>query len=155
MKAFRLACSFRGKAQSELTEMTPSHRAGYDQLMSALTNRSEPENLCDIYKCRMKQRVRKRSESFTELAHYIRLTRMAHPPAVLDLRELLSKYCFIDALNDADMEMFIPLKEPETLKDTVRAALKYEAVVQSRPIKLRTSSPDVHVRQISTNFNQN
>lgn len=69
---------------------------------------------------------------------------MAYPSAFLDLRDTLSKDCFIEALNDADMELFICQKEPETLDDAVRIALKYEAFSQGR--KKRTMSAKAGVR---------
>ena len=66
----------------------------------------------------MKQRIKKRDEPLPELAQDIkRLTRMAYRSAVLDLRDCLSKDSFIEALNDAEMELFICQKEPERLED--------------------------------------
>ena len=67
--------------------------------------------------------------------------RMAYPSAVLDLRDTLAKDCFIEALNDAEMELFVCHKEPETMEDAVRIALKYEAFYKagasgSCPLKL-------------------
>ena len=57
---------------------------------------------------------------------------MAYPSAFLDLRDTLSKDSFIEALNDAEMELFICQKEPSTIDDAVRLALKYEALTQGR-----------------------
>lgn len=86
-----------------------------------------------IYKAQIKQGIRKRDEPLMELAQDIKpLTRMAYPSAFLDLRDTLSKDCFIEALNDADMELFICQKEPETLDNAVRIAMKYEAFFQGR-----------------------
>ena len=49
-KAIKLACSLRGSAQALLSDMGPDFRYNYDQLVSTLTNRFEPENKCEIYK---------------------------------------------------------------------------------------------------------
>lgn len=143
--AVKLACSLRGSAAAILSDLTPEMKHDYDRLVKALTERFEPENQCEIYKAQIKQRIRKRDEPLTELAQDIkRLTRMAYPSAFLDLRDTLSKDCFIEALNDADMELFICQKEPETLDDAVRIALKYEAFSQGR--KKRTASAKAGVR---------
>ena len=143
--AVKLACSLRGSAAAILSDLTPEMKRDYDRLVKALTERFEPENQCEIYKAQIKQRIRKRDEPLTELAQDIkRLTRMAYPSAFLDLRDTLSKDCFIEALNDADMELFICQKEPETLDDAVRIALKYEAFSQGR--KKRTASAKAGVR---------
>ena len=131
--AIKLACSLRGSAAALLSDLTPGMKRDYDRLVKALTERFEPENQRELYKAQIKQRIRKRDEPLTELAQDIkRLTRMAYPSAFLDLRDTLSKDCFIEALNDADMELFICQKEPETLDDAVRIALKYEAFSQCR-----------------------
>ena len=131
--AIKLACSLRGSAAALLSDLTPGMKRDYDRLVKALTERFEPENQCELYKAQIKQRIRKKDEPLTELAQDIkRLTRMAYPSAFLDLRDTLSKDCFIEALNDADMELFICQKEPETLDDAVRIALKYEAFSQGR-----------------------
>ena len=143
--AVKLACSLRGSAAAILSDLTPEMKRDYDRLVKALTERFEPENQCEIYKAQIKQRIRKRNEPLTELAQDIkRLTRMAYPSAFLDLRDTLSKDCFIEALNDADMELFICQKEPGTLDDAVRITLKYEAFSQGR--KKRTASAKAGVR---------
>ena len=112
----------------------------YDQLVAALTNRFEPANQCQFYKAQIKQRIRKRDEPLTELAHDInRLTRMAYPSAVQGLRDTLAKDCFIESLNDVELEMFVCQKEPDTLDDAVRVALKYEAFSQIRRKRLSST----------------
>lgn len=143
--AIKLACSLRGGAAAFLSDLTPGMKHDYDRLVKALTDRFEPENQCELYKAQIKQRIRKRDEPLTELAQDIkRLTRMAYPSAFLELRDTLSKDCFIEALNDAELELFICQKEPETLDDAVRIALKYEAFSQGR--KKRTTSAKAGIR---------
>lgn len=145
--AVRLACSLRGSARALLSDLNPEVRYDYERLVTTLTERFEPENQCEIYKAQMKQRIRKRDEPLPELAQDIkRLTRMAYPSAVLDLRDNLSTDCFIEALNDADMELFICQKEPERLEDAVRIALKYEAFSQSRRKRLTPAKTGIRMQ---------
>ncbi|MEW8544990.1 MAG: hypothetical protein AB2693_15805 [Candidatus Thiodiazotropha sp.] len=146
-KAIKLACSLRGSAQALLSDMGPDVRYNYDQLVSTLTNRFEPENQCEIYKAQVKQRLRRKDEPLPELAQDIkRLMRMAYPSAVLDLRDTLAKDCFIEALNDAEMELFVCQKEPETMEDAVRIALKYEAFSQGRRKRLMSTKTGVRMQ---------
>ena len=152
--AVRLACSLRGSAQSLLSDITPDVRYDYDLLVTALTNRFEPENQCEIYKAQIKQRIRKRDEPLTELAQDIkRLTRMAYPSAVQDLRDTLAKDCFIEALNDVEMEMFICQKEPDTMEDAIRVALKYEAFSQGRRKRLMSNKTGIRMQHESSSTN--
>ena len=64
---------------------------------------------------------------------------MAYPSAFIDLRYTLAKDSFIEALNDAEMELFICQKEPATIDDAVRLALKYEAFTQGRRKRLSSN----------------
>lgn len=145
--AIRLACSLRGSAQALLSDLTPEVRYDYDRLVTTLTERFEPENQCEIYKAQMKQRIRKKDEPIPELAQDIkRLTRMAYPSAVVNLRDTLSKDCFIESLNDPELELFICQKEPERLDDAVRIALKYEAFAQSRRKRLTSAKTGIRMQ---------
>ena len=146
-RAIRLACSLRGSAQALLSDLTPKIRQNYDRLVTTLTERFEPQNQCEIYKAQLKQRIRKRDEGLPELAQDIkRLTRMAYPSAFIDLRDTLSKDSFIEALNDAEMELFICQKEPVTIDDAVRLALKYEAFTQGRRKRLSSAKSGVRMQ---------
>ena len=45
-------------------------------------------------------------ESLTELAHDIkRLNRLAYPTALLEVGDRLARDCFIDSLNDSEIEL--------------------------------------------------
>ena len=84
----------------------------YDRLVAALTNGFKPPNQCELYKAQIKQRIRKRDEPLTVLAQDInRLTHIAYPSAVHVLRDTLAKECFIESLNDVELEMFVCQKE--------------------------------------------
>ena len=131
-----------------MTELFAGPSYDYDRLVTAFTERFEPENQCEIYKTQMKQRIRKRDEPGPELAQDIkRLTRMTYPSAVLDLRDCLSKDCYIEALNDAEMELFICQKEPERLEDAVCITLEYEAFTQGRRKRLLSAKTGIRMRR--------
>ena len=71
---------------------------------------------------------------------------MAYPSAFVDLRDTLSKDSFIEALNDADMELFICQQEPSSIDDAVRLAVKYEAFTQGRRKRLSSSKTGVRMQ---------
>ena len=175
-RAIRLACNLRGSVQAHLSNLGPEIRQNYDQLVTTFTEWCKPQNQCEIYKAQLKQRIRKQDEGLPELAQDIkRLTRMAYPSAFLDLRDTLSKYSFIEALNDAEMELFVcqknhgPLmwrsdlpenmpKEPSTIDDAVRLALKYEAFTQGRRKRLVSAKSGVRMQfeeDLPSLFSQN
>ena len=56
---------------------------------------------------------------------------MVYPSAVQGLRDTLAKDCFIESLNDVELEMFVCQKEPDILDDAVRVALKRDSYDES------------------------
>ena len=52
---------------------------------------------------------------------------MTYPNASLELREQLALDCFIDALNDRELEWSVYQGKPKTLDQAVQLALEYEA----------------------------
>ena len=146
-RAIRLACCLRGSAQALLSDLTPEIRQNYDRLVNTLTTRFEPQNQCKIYKAQLKQRIRKRDEGLPELAQDIKLlTRMAYPSPFMDLRDTLSKDSFIEALNKAEMDLFIYQKERATIDDAVRLALKYESFTQCRRKQLSSNKAGIRMQ---------
>ena len=92
-------------------------------------------------------RIGKQDEGLPELAPDIkRLTRMAYPSAFIDLRDTLSKDSFIEALNDAEMELFICQKESATIDDAVRLALKNEAFTEGRCKRLSSNKAGINMQ---------
>lgn len=70
-----------------------------------------------------------------------------------DLRDTLAKNCFIEALNDAELKMLLCQKEPESLEDAVRVALKYEAFSHSRCKRLTSAKSSVRMQHESNDEN--
>ena len=60
------------------------------------------------------------------------LIRLAYPSANADVREQLSKDCFIDALNDHDFEWAVLQGKPHSVEDALKLALEYEAFQKGR-----------------------
>ena len=127
-KALELATSFRGSAQAVLSDLRPDLRRSYVHLVAALTSRFQPSNQAELYRAQMKNKSRGKTQSLPELAQDIkRLTRLAYPTAPMEVREQLSRDCFMDSLNDPDLEWSIFQGKPMTIDDSVRIGLEYEA----------------------------
>ncbi|CAG2219640.1 unnamed protein product [Mytilus edulis] len=76
----------------------------------------------------MKSTTREKNQSLPELAQDIKkLTRLAYPTAPMEVREQLARDCFIDSLNDADLEWAIFQGKPISIDDSVRIGLEFEA----------------------------
>ena len=132
-KAMELATSLRGAAQTVLSDLRPEQRRDYQQLVCALTARFEPTNQTELYRAQIKGRLRKRSETVQELATDIkRLVRRAYPQATIDLRDQISRDCFIDSLNEHELEWFVYQGKPKTVDEAMQLALEFEAFQAGR-----------------------
>ena len=132
-KAMELATSLRGAAQSILGDLRPAQYKDYEYLVSVLTDRFEPLNQTELYRAQIKGRLRKKSETVQELAQDIkRLVRRAYPQAAIDLRDQIARDCFIDALNEHELEWFVYQGKPKTVDEATQLALEYEAFQSGR-----------------------
>ena len=133
VKAMELATSLRGAAQSILSDLRPEQRRSYDHLVSVLTARFEPINQTELYRAQINGRLRKKSENVQELAQDIkRLVRRAYPQASSDLRDQIARDCFIDALNEHELEWFVYQGKPKTVDEATQLALEFEAFQSGR-----------------------
>ncbi|VDI02778.1 Hypothetical predicted protein [Mytilus galloprovincialis] len=127
-KALELATCLRGSAQAILSDLRPDLRRSYAHLVAALTSRFQPSNQAELYRAQMKGKSRNKDQSLPELAQDIkRVTRLAYPTAPIEVREQLARDCFIDSLNDADLEWAIFQGKPNSIDDSVRMGLEFEA----------------------------
>ena len=132
-KALQLATHLRGTAQGVLGDLTRTQRTNFDSLTSALAARFEPVQQSELYRAKIKSRLRRKGEPKVELAQDVRkLIRLAYPSATSEVREQLSKDCFIDALNDHDLEWAVLQGKPCSVEDALKLALEYEAFQKGR-----------------------
>jgi hypothetical protein len=142
MRAAMLACNLKGNAQAFLSDLPTDVRIDYPQLVTALSNRFDPQDQVDLFRAQMKQRLRKKDESFPALAQDIkRLTRLAYPTASLELVDTLALECFVGALNDARMEFHLSQVRPKSVDDAVRLATNYEVNFHNYERRLKNSHP--------------
>ena len=128
IKALELAASLRGVAQGVLSDLPADQRKHYTSLVNRLTARFEPENQSEIYRARLKTRIRKKDEDLGTLAQEIsHLVRKAYPSVSIEMQDRFALDAFIDALNDSDMEWAVHQGHPVSLQDASKVAHEYEA----------------------------
>ena len=108
MMALELAGCLRGTALEVLGDLEPRERSNYSTLVSALLARFEPEKQAQLYKAQLRGRVRKNNKSLPHLAHDIqRLVRKAYPKLPNEMRDVIAKDVFLEALNNKEMELVV------------------------------------------------
>ncbi len=132
-KAMELATSLRLQAQGVLSDIDPAERKNFNHLVKALTDRFEPDNLCELFRAQLKHRLRTKEEPLVEVASDIKkLVRKTYPTSSLQMRDTLARDCFVDSLSSPEMEWAIYQGKPQTIEDAVRLGLEYEAFQTGR-----------------------
>lgn len=127
-KATYLAVNLSGPAREVLGDLSPTQRKDFAELTQALSMRFGTENRSEMYRATLKSLARKRNESLPELAQSIRrMTKNAYPQAPADVREVLAKDTFVDALDDTDTKWKIRQARPRTLNQALDIAVELEA----------------------------
>ena len=121
-----LSVSLRGNAQGVLGNLPGADQRDYNALCIALEQRFAPTNQTELYRAQFREREQKAVETFPELEQDVRrLTNLAYPTSTVDLKEILAKEQFIDAIRDSDMRLRIKQARPTDLNDAVRHAVEF------------------------------
>jgi hypothetical protein len=110
-----------------LSNLPANDQRNYDELCKALQQRFAATNQTELYRAQLRERKQK-AESRPELGQDIRrLSNLAYPTATIDLKEILAKEQFVDAMRDPDMRLRIKQARPVDLNDAVRHAVELQA----------------------------
>ena len=128
-KAVYLSTSLKGPAMAVLNSLSRSNLYDYDALASALEARFGTAHQTELYRTRLKTRIRGREESLPALAEDVEnLTRLAYPDATAQpMWDLLAKDRFIDALQEEELRLRLRQARPATLRDALHLALELES----------------------------
>ncbi|KAK3749155.1 hypothetical protein QZH41_009831 [Actinostola sp. cb2023] len=150
-KAAYLAVSLVGQARTVLGDLSGEERRNFKSLTAALATRFGTENKTEMFRVNVKNRQREKDESLPELAQAIRrLTRQAYPSAAVDLRDILARDYFLDAITETDMRWKIRQARPKSLNEALGVAVELEAFMsaeknnakgQREPLKLQRTAP--------------
>ena len=127
-KGLFLAVSLRGQAQGVLGDLPDDMKKHYDLLVQALEERFAPPNQTELYRVQLRERRQRATESLPELGQAVRrLINLAYPTAPGDVREILAKDQFIDALKDQEIRIKIKQSRPMNLNSAVQLAVELES----------------------------
>lgn len=108
------------------------------------------KNQSELYRAQIKNRLRRRGEPLIDPDHEIKkLIRYAYPDASLEVREQLGRDCFIDSINDHEMEWLSTKGKPKFVDDAVQLALEYETFQNGRKQRIYRKHFGVRIQQMS------
>ena len=140
-----LATNLKGSALTVLGNLATETRQDYRALVVALESRFGAAHQQELHRTKFKSRLRRREESLQELAKDIeRLARLAYPLAPEDMRDLLAKEQFIDAILDGDTRLRLKQSKPPFLRVALELAMELESY------RLASRQRDLHVHEMST-----
>ncbi|XP_069986319.1 uncharacterized protein [Penaeus vannamei] len=131
-KALQLVSGLRGVALEVLAHLTSQQRTVYSHVVGALQRRFGHPHQAEVYRFRLKARVRARGESFPQLAQELEtLVRHAYPAAAEDMVTVLTRDYFVDALQDRELQLYIKQAHPEDVQVALARALELEAFLRT------------------------
>jgi hypothetical protein len=139
-KALYLAGCLSKGARSVLNDLRHEDRYDYDKLDEALRERYGTEDQAELFKAKLRSRVKTKEESLQELAHDIRrLVRLAYPKAAMRTHEDMTKDQFIEALGDGEVRWSVFQARPKNITEALKVAMELEAFKESEKSRLRKS----------------
>ena len=130
------------------SHLPDADRLDYQSLMASLESRFGVTKQQPWFRSQLRRRTRGAGETLPCLARDVeRLVAMAYPSAVPELRDSLACDHFLDALNDADLQIAVRQGHPSSLQEALAHAIEIEAIRRSvRPSGTEASGNSVFVR---------
>lgn len=100
-----------------LAHLTSRQRTVYSHVVGALQRRFGHHHQAEVYRARLKARVRARGESLPQLAQELEtFVRHAYPTAAEDMVTVLTQDYFVDALQDRELHLYIKQAHPQDVQ---------------------------------------
>ena len=97
-------------------------------MVAALESRFGSAHQQELHRFKFKSRLRRRDESLQELAGDLeRLARLAYPSAPEEMKDLLAKERFIDAILDGDTRLRLKQSRPQSLRAALTLSMELES----------------------------
>ena len=135
-----LRCSLEKAATQLLWDFGAQPDVSYEQLVERLRQRYGTEGQAETFRAQLYYRRQRAEESLSDLLHDIRrLVVLAYPVPSNETTEILARDAFLEAMRDRELSLKVREREPKTLDEAYRSALRLEAYRRGGE---RTVDPD-------------
>lgn len=132
-KADYLQCALEGNPAQLLWEHSSGSHVTYDGLVARLRQRYGVDGQAASFRSQLSYRRQKNNESLHDLFHDIkRLLAYAFPSETSAATETIACDSFIQALSDRELAFKVKEKEPETVDDAFKIAVRLQAYQEMR-----------------------
>src|SRR5688572_9392967 len=123
-----LRCSLEKAATQLLWDFGAQPSASYEELVERLRQRYGTEGQAETFRAQLYYRRQRPKENLSDLLHEIRrLVVLAYPVPSNETTQIIAKDSFLEAMRDRELSLKVREREPKTLDEAYRAALRLEA----------------------------
>ena len=133
-----LRCSLDKAATQLLWDFGAQKDVTYEELVERLRQRYGVEGQAETYRAQLYYRRQRAEETLSDLLHDIRrLVVLAYPVPANETTEIVARDAFIEAIRDRDLSLKVREREPKTIDDAYRVALRLAAYQQASDLEDR------------------
>lgn len=123
-----LQCALEKGPAQLLWDFGARENVTYRDLVERLRQRYGLEAQQETFRTQLRCRKQREKESLADLLHDIRkLVALAFPGPTNDTTEIIAKDAFLEAMSDRELSLKVREREPRTLDEAYRAALRLES----------------------------
>ena len=127
-KVDHLRCALEKAATQLLWDFSAQADVSYEDLVERLRQRYGSEGQAETFRAQLYYRRQRAEESLSDLLHEIRrLVVLAYPVPSNETTQIIAKDSFLEALRDRELSLKVREREPQTLDEAYRTALRLEA----------------------------
>lgn len=131
-RGLQLVSCLRGPAVEVLGHLSSEQRSSYLCVVEGLQRRFGQQHQAEVYRARLKGRVRGRGEPLPALAQDMEsLVRRAYPMAPEDMVAVLSCDHFIHALQQQQLQIYVKQAHPRDLREALARAMELESFLHT------------------------
>jgi len=135
-----MKASLSGAAANVLWDTAEDKLNSLQKLVDVLATRFDSAETAERYRGELRTRKRRQGESLQSLHQDVqRLTSLAFRGPWSEAIDVIARDAFIDALLDVDLALKIREREPATLDETVKTAIRLESYSRSSAAKESTA----------------
>src|SRR5688572_12294603 len=123
-----LKCALDKAATQLLWDFGAHDDVTYDELVGRLRQRYGTEGQAETFRTQLYYRRQRADETLSTLLHDIRrLVVLAYPVPSNETTEIVARDAFLEAMRDRELSLKVREREPKTLDEAYRTALRLEA----------------------------
>ena len=131
-RGLQLVSCLCGPAVEVLGHLSSEQRSSYPCVVEGLQRKFGQQYQAEVYRARLKGRVRGRGEPLPALAQDMEsLVRRAYPTAPEDMVAVLSSDHFIHALQQQQLQIYVKQAHPQDLREALARALEFESFLHT------------------------